>query len=283
MSFKLDRKEGLPSGLLRVMDRLGLAAWAKGHATITMTPPAPKKEGEDEDPRAATTLTYQATFPYADLKIKIGNNNKLVLLSSFGLRGVVVGCPPFLDETLKAARETLTKATTGAAPLEAAQKARAVQDALNLIFAGKRDERSLRQLYPLGLSQNVAAEIMRNAARALAQQTRRSRAIAAVILAAVSAALDAGLYLTPLYSSILKLLPYKLYFAFDMLCLALTLALGWFGVGQAARLVLQRHHPQASLNLHRQIGKIGYSMLAAIVVFYFAILFCAPIKPFWLH
>jgi len=289
--FRL-KAEGLPSGLRRGLDRLGIANLVKGHADIESLAPPP--EAEDETPPTMTAapqeakqpkppkpeLHYLAHLPYADLRMSF--LGKKVIVSVFGKKSVMLGVPPFLDVALEKTRDLLQQAARGTIHLETALDKRLMRDALRLQLAGKGNANALRQIYPLGLSLNVAEEIMRGMRLALNRLTLRARGAVAALGVLVGGGFFAALFFTVLHQQITQSWTVAEGAAFDGGVLVATMAGCWFALSFITRFALQKRFPDYTIPLTQKTGKTGYAMLAGIVVAFVAVALMAPVKAEWL-
>ncbi|HUY67924.1 MAG TPA: hypothetical protein VMV79_01310, partial [Alphaproteobacteria bacterium] len=241
-----------------------------------------QKRDKDDAAAPKPEIHYEARMPYADLRMRFGPDARVVLISVFGKRGVMLGVPPFLDEALKPARKALADAARGGGPLDDALKARALHDALALELGGKRQAADLRRLYPVGLTADTAGEIMREMRLALGRFTRRERAIAAAGGGLIGAGLLAGWFLTPLHARALPGLPWQAALAVDLCAFILILGLARIGLGASAQFALQRRFPNLRISLRRSVGVIGYAMLGFIAAAGAASIWFAPLRPLWL-
>lgn len=276
IDFKLGGGTHLPAGLLRALDRLGLENLTKGHGDVTIAEPP----NADDAPIDKKTLHLSAAIPYADIKLRL--NGKGFLISAFGKRGVLLGVPPFLDESLKPWREALNRAVRDTALLNKALEARVLQDALKLELAGESSPAGLRRLYGVGLSPAAAFDIMRDMRLALRRYTRQSRIAAGVIGFAASTGLFAGLLLTRMHDTATRALPPLAVPAVDLALPALAMILSWIAVQRSGQWALRRRFPQATIKATRKAGNIGHATLAAIFAAYGFILALTPYKPVWL-
>jgi hypothetical protein len=287
---------GLPSGLRRGLDRLGIANLAKGHADITSIPPPPDEDdgtalgappmpGAPPEPKAVKVpkpeVHYQAKMPYADLRMSF--DGKKVIVGIFGKKSVLLNVPAFLDRALEPLRENLQKATKNASWLEQSLEARVMKDALKLQLSGVGEVNALRRIYPLGLSPKVAADILWNMRLALNQVTLRTRTMAAAGGAVLGAALFAGLFLTPAHSWIVQGWPLPAGLVFDLVLLGGVLTGCWFALSAATRFALRKRFPGMVIPLTQKTGKTGYTMLAATAAVFFIIVLLAPHKPEWIQ
>lgn len=287
--FKLD-PEGLPSGLRSGLGRLGTANLAKGHADIKqLVPVKDEKESKNNTPEthddgerktAAHSINFEAIMPYADIRMNL-NGHKAVVVA-FGKRGALLNVPNFLDDALKSAREKLAQAAKGAGDIDEILQVAVIKTALQLELSGKGNVTELRRHYSIGLSQEVMREILQNLRLSLKQHTLKTRGIIAGICGVVSGAFFSGLYLTGLRYSLTQGWPPQLQMLADIAILALPIILGWLALNLATRATLQRRFNDHTITLQQTVGKIGYSMFAAIVGLYGVILMLASVKPFWL-
>ena len=285
--------DGLPSGLRRGLDRLGMARLAEGHADIETLPAVVEEEDTSPQPIVAGAtepkkekapkpeVHYMATMPYADLRM--GFAGKKVIVNVFGKKQVLLGVPPFLDTALEPAREYLLKATRGESNLDAALQARVMKDALKLQLAGQGKVNALRRIYPQGLSPKVAGEILGNMRLALNRMTLRSRTLVAVICAVIGYCVFAGVYLTPLRNNLTAEMNGHAAMGFDLAVLIGTLVACWFALSAAIRFVLQKHFPDYTIPITQKTGKTGLTMLAALVVAFVLVVMFAPLQPEWVQ
>jgi len=269
IDFSLGATSELPSGLLRMMSRIGETNLSKGHADIEMKTAAP--DCPDPEERARIRLT--ARIPYADIKMKIGKGEYIV--SAFGKNGRLSGVPAFLDKTTAAARKTLEQAAQGHVPMDRALTVRLLRDGLGLVLAGKTQTNDLRRLYPAGLSGAAAQEIMQNINLALKSLTMEARAMTGGIAVFVCLLLFGGFFFTPLFGQLNQSLSPKLVRVIELLLPLLAMGGAWQALTTTAKGALKRKYPTASVAQAPNIGKIGYSSLAAIaaiyVLFYFIV------------
>jgi hypothetical protein len=261
-SFQMKNTTDLPSGLLRNLDRLGIANLGKGHADIAILP-----QEAEADPKI---LHLRATFPYADVKIRIGKS--LFALTVFGKKGLISGAPAFLDAALKPARAALAEAASGSSKaLDKAMETRAIREAITLVLEGKKNTNDLRRLYPIGLSPQVAQEIMIAANKSLRVMTRGLRIGIGALCFGLSVGAFAGFFLTPLKAMLGASPP--LASAAKILLPILALGLSWFALNHATKWKLHVRVPRATPHFVQDIGLIGKGALAAIAFFYAALLF----------
>lgn len=237
------KTEGLPSGLRRGLDRLGIVNLAKGHATIISVEPkpdetsdkdddfakipgglygvaptlpqttAPSASYDDEDdqknlsshePKASSPeLHYEAQLPFADLRIDFAG--KKAEIGVFGLRKVFLDVPPFLDASLAPWREKLKRAARDQAAANDALQARALREALDLNLQGRGSIKELRRIYPVGLTPAVAEEILFGTKQIIKRLTLRTRSLAAIGAGIISAAIFAVCYFTQLATSLVQM------------------------------------------------------------------------------
>lgn len=275
ISFSLGSGHDLPSGLLQGLDRIGIDKLPKGHADIELILPDTDKPDTDK-----TLINLKAGLPYADIKLKL--SGKTVMISAFGKRGLMLGVPAFLDQSLKPWLEHLDRAARGVAPLEHVLEARAMRDALALELSGNDAPEGLRRIYPVGLSPNVCRDIMRMMDKTLRRLTLKTRGIMALIGVALSAASFAVFLLTPLRLYLSAILPPWMDSVPDVAIPAAMITLNWLGLNHATRWALRRRFPEGKIGFNRKIGKIGYVSLVGILMSYFALLALSPHKPLWL-
>jgi hypothetical protein len=276
-----------PSGLRRGLDRIGIANLAKGHADIESIAPPPDEEAsapgappdEDKAKTPKPELHYLAHLPYADARMSFAG--KKTVVGVFGKRNVLTGVPAFLDTALEKQRDILRQAALGKGHLDAALDARVMKDALKLQLAGKSHVNELRRIYPLGLSPQVAEEILKQMRLALHQLTLRARGFVAALGVAVSAIIFGGLFLTPLGGQMTQGWKPLAGLAFNFGVLSAALAGCWFALSAATRFALRKRFPDFTIPLTQKTGRTGYAMMAAIVLAFVLMLLLAPAKPDW--
>jgi hypothetical protein len=293
------KAEGLPSGLRRGLDRLGATKLGQGYADIQVValPQQPEENPEVDDQRThaefeaakdeaksrdksvPAELHYEATLPYADMRVDIGGHKAIV--SVFGKRGAMLGVPNFLDDATRTARDAMHAFTKSGGDFQPVFALRLMCDARALLLAGKGDAKDLRKLYPYGLSVDAAQGIMREMQPLLNKVTRAIRLIAAVLLGALNAGLLALFYLTPLRTSLAQNMSPLTDIILDIGILAATLSLGWFGLSFSTRLALQRKFPKIPIAVLQKTGKTGYSLLGTTILM-FALFLCLS-APAWLR
>lgn len=259
--FAVVANANLPSGLLRSLDRAGMANLMKGHGDIEMVEPDLKDSGALNH-----GIVLRARIPYADMKFRI--NGKTVIAGAFGKKGLLSGLPAFLDESLKLWRERLAAAAAGKAPLNKALEVRIIREALALTLRGKGTLQEIRRLYPIGLSAAAAKEILDNINRALRRQTLHTRISVAFVSLVGSTGLFTGYFLTPLHGLVAQKISPRLVLLLDAFLPALVMGLSGYALAHMSRWVLKRRYPHADIAVSQSIGRIGYATLAGILVLY---------------
>jgi len=263
LDFTLASTSGLPSGLLRMMSRIGNDKLCDAHADISMTytPPEEKKVSDHAQ------IALEAKIPYADIKIKFSGKGALV--SVFGKMGKLSGVPPFLDAALSETRKELAQAARGQRSLAGTTEAmRLTREALDLVLSGKTHPNELRRLYPVGLSGETAKEIMTNIVLGLKKDTAHMRLYAGAACVAASTLLFLPFFYLPQLTLFLSGLSASL--ALGIMALLPLGALGgsWIALSHAAKWSLKRKYPQATIASVQHIGKTGYGTLGLIALIY---------------
>ncbi len=269
----------LPSGLRKGLDRIGLERLGTGHADIETAPPHEEEKTPDEPLANKPVLNYTAMVPYAEMKMNIGG--KKAVVSAVGKRCVITGVPPFLDGTLKPWIDRLRRAARGKGSFQEALQARALNEILSLVVAGKGTEREVRRLYPFGLSSGVVADILSTMKLAIQRSTLVVRALASVFSVALSAAFFFFLFHNGWEARFTKGLSAFANVLVDIGFLAAALLVSWGILNFSARFALQRRFPQSAFALRQKTGNMGIAMFAAIVAAFAAAIWLAPVKPFW--
>jgi len=262
VNFALGSTNEFPSGLLRLMTRIGLANLPRGHIDVTVSraPPGPQIAQE------ANVLRLTAQALYAEITLRIGKNEQIIY--AFGKRGYLSNVPPFLDRSLLPARKKLLEAAKGQRPPSHAMGARAVRDALSLALGGRTQPNDLRRLYPIGLSANVAQEIMKNGKALLRNMTQKFRALTGGALWAGSLVIFAAFYLSPLPTYLTAQVGLRTAHLVEAFLPAIVLGAEWFILQHATRWELQRRFPKCAVAQTQTIGKIGLGTIGASLVTY---------------
>ncbi len=294
--FKLSG-EGLPIGLRRGLERLGVANLVKGYADIEIIEPKPDPDnpGEAAHEQAPQTgdgeenktrkpepvLHYGAKLPYADIKIRFGEG-RVVLISAFGKRGSLMDVPPFLDESLKPWRERLRAAARGKGPIEDALEARAIREARALELRGKGSIHELRKIYSVGLSSQTAKEILVNLRLALHRTTVHIRGPLAGVCVLLGAIVFAVIFYTPIHANIVQGWAWSAQLLLDVFILFGTMSLAEFALSAFTSLVLRRRFPELKITLRQKTGRIAYALLGGVAFMFAIVLITAPVKSLWL-
>ncbi|MDX9689542.1 MAG: hypothetical protein EOM37_02480 [Proteobacteria bacterium] len=257
LTFSLGPTSSLPSGLLRSLSRIGEANLYKGHADITLLPNDPEATKEQK-----CRLTLEAKIPYADIKVRFGS--KVAMISCFGKSSKLSNVPPFLDTALSTARSYLVKAAKSDFPVSEALGPRLMQDALKLQLTGKKHPNHLRRLYPVGLSEKVAQEIMRHMSLSLKRETMRTRSFVAAICTGIFCALSAGYFFSPLLSWAASYLEPSVLFAIEFFMLMGMLVVTWLALLYFAQNRLRKQFPNLKVKVSPNPGKRGMIALGTI-------------------
>jgi len=274
------QSEGLPSGLRRGLDRIGIKNLSQGHADITVTEPS-AQENENPDPKGQIpVLLFTATLPYAEMKMDLGGKKSIV--SAVGKRCAITGVPNFLDHALKPWRDKLRMAAFGHTSLEEALGARALKEILSLSVAGHENEKDVRRLYPFGMSSEVIGTILHDMHLAVKKTTLKTRTIMALFCGAAASAIFYVYFFKGLEEKLMFGMNPNIAMGIDFGVLAAALAASWMILNFSTRLALQSRFPQMKYALKQKTGKTGLSMLGGISAMFVLILLLSPLKPLWL-
>ena len=296
--------EGLPSGLRRGLDRLGIANLAKGHADIalidipddTAAQPFPDADllnrmpQDEAEPATAKMknpeLHYQAVLPYADIRLRFGQG-RVVLVSVFGKKAALLNVPPFLDTALEPVREKLKQAAQNASSsandaLKDVTQMRAIKQALELVLMGRATEPAMRRLYPFGMTSGFMTDIFQNLRKLVNRQTLRTRLGAAVAAVILSGLVFGGLFATGYFQVLTAPLTPGIEALSDGGVGIAMLTASWGLLSLAVRMILQRRFPAVPIAAAHNNGKIGLGMMAAITALFVIIVMTAPVRPHWL-
>ncbi len=270
---------GLPSGLRRGLERIGIANLGKGHADVISR--LPTKEELEDRPKDKRLLLrhYTATLPYAELRMGLGKRRAKIAV--VGKRCALVDVPPFLEEPIRLWREKLRDAAAGKTAIENAFGARVIRDMLELVLAGKGRVPDIRRLYPFGFSAEALKGMLTDVTHALARATTRSRILMACLSVAGSFGLFHTLYGEGMRETLLAGVKPPLAFGADLGILLATVMVAWTGLSFITRLWLRRRFPDFTFALRQRTGKTGLWMVGAIIFIFVLSLSLAPVKPIW--
>lgn len=277
--FKLV-SEGLPSGLRRGLDRIGIKNLGKGHADIAARAPTQEELEAKREAGRILVLVYSVLLPYAEMRMRLGA--KKAVISAVGKRCAISGVPPFLDEPLQPWRGKLHEARLGKGSLEEALTARALREIMSLTIAGKGRIEEVRRLYPYGLSGEAMNSLLADTQLALNRTTLKTRTVIAVLCAVVCAGLFYLWFVAGFEARVTMGWMRYNGLAADVALLGGALAASWGALNFSTRFVLRQRFPQHALALQQKIGKTGYGMLGGIAAAFILCLLLAPVKPLWL-
>jgi len=197
------RKTGLPQALVGLIDRVGGARLASDqHAHVQLL------TGRDAEQLARFAdiegdsnlwFLYHVQMPFAELEIGFGKAALKPKLAGYKSRLVEV--PDFMDALLKPGTDLLHDAARGGAGASqlilSAARYRALGDILRGLVRGgaRKMTKFLSENYPLGLSQSLGAQIVRDANTALSRLSLWPRMMAMAGTLAVAFAILAGYFL----------------------------------------------------------------------------------------
>lgn len=200
-SFRL-RTRGLPPALVSLIERVGGARLAADHHAKVM--PIVGHEAEefrrfaDIEGGAGLWFLYRADMPFAELDIAMGKVNIRPKLAGYKSR--LVDVPDFMDALLRPGAQHLADAAQGGAGASqmiiSAARYRALGDVLRGLVraAPKRVLKSFTDAYPLGMSDNFARNIVKDAGTALSRLSLWPRSVAMVASLAIAFGVLAGFY-----------------------------------------------------------------------------------------
>lgn len=201
-SFTL-RTRGLPPALVSLIERVGGARLAAdGHARVQ---PIMGRDAEefrrfaDIEGGASLWFLYRAEMPFAELDIAMGK--AAIRPKMAGYKSRLVDVPDFMDALLRPGAQHLADAAQGGAGASqmiiSAARYRALGDVLRGLIraAPKRVLKSFHDAYPLGMSENFARAIVRDASSALNRLSLWPRSVAMAASLIVSFGILAAFYL----------------------------------------------------------------------------------------
>lgn len=255
---------GLPSGLNRALDRLGLDNLGKGHAKIeTFTPDKddPEYEGLSETERQSI-LNYRALLPFADILLSI--KGQKMKCSVFGQKASILGMPPFLDEVLREVRDALSKSSRSKSWLQLIKKYHATNLVMSLILQGRASAREVRRHYPIGLSPKVIDELLYNGRHAIRDLTKTTRLIVGAGTFGISAALFVFTFLSEYGHDLFVDMPLWQGWLIKASLVPLISLIAIFDMKMGAAITLRRYFPKQKSIRNAELGKIGWGLVASI-------------------
>lgn len=171
----------LPGGFRKAIARAGTKTLAKGHATISV------KELDTNNP-AMPFIPYTAVMPYAETRLRI--NGKPMKCALLGHKCVILDLPAFIDMAIDEKIAQFEANAKQADTLAKALELRVCREAFGLLQLKHADAKMLRQLYPAGLSMEMAQRVLEVMRKLVHSQTIIARIAAAVISVVLFVAAD---------------------------------------------------------------------------------------------
>jgi hypothetical protein len=197
------RTKGLPPGLVGLIERVGAARIsADRHAKVTFLSgrDAEAHIGEAEiQGESSLWFLYRAEMPFAELEIAMGKT--VIKPKLAGYKARMVDVPDFMDALLRAGAEHLSDAAQGGAGAAqmvlAASRYRALGDILRALVrtTPKRAYKNLMDSYPLGLSENFARGLLKDANTAMSRLSLWPRTVAMAVALVAAFGVLAGFYI----------------------------------------------------------------------------------------
>lgn len=270
--FHIVDTHGLPGGFRKAIARAGTKTLAKGHATISVQELTAKENG---DP----VIPYTAVMPYAEMRVKI--NGKPMRCALLGHKGVILDLPHFLDNALEDKIAQLSANTKSPDSLSKALQLRICREAFGLLQLKQADARMLRQLYPAGLSMEMAEQIMGMMRKLVHGQTITTRMVAAAVSVLLFVALDYGIIASNIRAMLGAAATPISVFVFDVvLCIG-----GYFLQNYLLKLVaakkLQHQLGGQEKVISQSAGGVGIIAGILVMVIYLGMLFALKAQPMW--
>jgi hypothetical protein len=274
--FRIIDSAELPGGFRRAISRAGTKSLAKGHATITMHE-LTGQEAEKDNPNPI--IPYTAILPFADMRVRI--NGKPLRCSIMGHKGVILDLPPFLDNALMPRITAFEDAIKKPDTLAKALEIRICREAFGLLQSKTTDAKNLRQLYPAGLSIEMAERILVLMRKLVHGQTM----VARLVVAAVSVVVFSVLYYF-IVSSGLRLAIAAAIKPIVVLCFDGALCVGGYFLQNyllrlAAAKKLQKQLGKGGAARSQSAGGVGIVAGVLVMVIYVVMLFVLKSAPMW--
>lgn len=275
--FRIVDTGDLPSGFRRALSRGGPKSLTRGHATIAML------EIEERD-KNNVTVPYKAALPFAEARLKIAG--KAMRASILGQKGVILDLPPFLDTALEPHVKGLEAAVSSSDSLTKALQWKALKDAFSLVQQGRGDAKSLRSLYPAGLSVDMAARLITLINTLMNEQTKLMRLAAGGAMVLLACGLSFVVMQSGLRAGLAQMAKPIAAFIFDILFIALNLfalnfALRFLAAKQLQKRLGAAAEPPMQAMRGLKGGKIGLVASVLIVIIYVGLLFSLNVLPTW--
>ncbi|MBY0427889.1 MAG: hypothetical protein K2Q32_01575, partial [Alphaproteobacteria bacterium] len=270
--FVITQSAELPGGFRKAIARAGTKTLAKGHATIAILELANKENGEPYIP-------YTAVMPYAEMRVRInGKPMKCVLL---GHKCVILDLPNFIDSAVEEKITQFEANMRSPDTLAKALELRVCREAFGLLQLKNADARMLRQLYPAGLSIEMAQRILDVMRKLVHSQTILARLIAAILSVLLFVAVDYGIIASGVRLILMaKMKPISVFIFDAVLCIG-----GYFLQNYLLRWVaakkLQKHLGRHEKVVTQSAGGVGIGAGIAVVVIYLTMLFVLKAAPSW--
>lgn len=275
--FHLVQSMELPSGFRRAMARGGLKSFTRGHGSVSML-------AVEERDKTNSVVPYKAEVPFADVRLKIAG--KAMRASVLGKKGVILDLPPFLDTALTPHITALEAAVSAPDSLQKVLHRRALKDAFTLLQQGRGDVKSLRGIYPAGLSNEMAARILKLVQKVMDAQTKIMRIVAGIGALVIIGGLSFLALQSGIRMGIATSMKPVAAFVFDILfCGLCVYAQNTMLRYVAAKQLQMRLGPAADapkLGMATQkTGGVGIAVGVACVLIYLALLFVIQSAPSW--
>ncbi len=179
--FLITDSAGLPGGFRKAIARAGIKTLAKGHATIAVKELTASESGQPYIP-------YTAEMPYAETRLRI--NGKPMKCALLGHKCVILDLPPFIDMAIEAKITQFEAQAKQADTLAKALELRVCREAFGLLQLKHADAKMLRQLYPAGLSIEMAQRVLDVMRKLVHSQTIIARIAVAVVSVLLFVAVD---------------------------------------------------------------------------------------------
>ncbi|MDX1921696.1 MAG: hypothetical protein SFW65_01015 [Alphaproteobacteria bacterium] len=270
--FLITDSANLPGGFRKAIARAGTKTLAKGHATISA------KE-LDTSNAAAPFIPYTAVMPYAETRLRI--NGKPMKCALLGHKCVILDLPAFIDTAIEPKIAQFEQAAKQPDTLAKALEIRVCREAFGLLQLKHVEAKMLRQLYPAGLSLEMAGRVLNVMRKLVHSQTILARIIVAVISVVMFVAADYFIITSGIRATIATLAKPISAFLFDVAICTGGYFLQHMLLRFAAAKRLQQKLGASEKIISQSAGGVGIIAGVLVAVLYVVMLFVLKSMPGW--
>ena len=275
--FIITQSNDLPGGFRKAIARAGTKTLSKGHATISVLELANKENGEPYIP-------YTAVMPYAEMRIRI--NGKPMKCALLGHKCVILDLPNFIDTAVEDKLALFEANMKSPDTLSKALELRVCREAFGLLQLKQADGKMLRQLYPTGLSMDMAGRILDVMRKLVHSQTILARIIAAALSVVLFVGVDYFIIGSGVRMALMAKVPPISVFVFDAaLCIGgyflQNYLLRWVAAKKLQHDLVNKNNSGNKKVVTQSAGGVGIIAGIAVMAIYVIMLFALKASPSW--